>query len=139
MRNDADYHVRSPRGGKFSSLPSSFRTISNYLRSVSANASSIAASTVRQAAVSAASSGSFNHEEDRQREQVLIMLYLVEMGGLRRQLQFGELPRDGIPFISLGFCSRYVAIFRKIFSCSVEGKLRLNNDNLGFFIFGLWH
>ncbi|KAG0554174.1 hypothetical protein KC19_12G069500 [Ceratodon purpureus] len=70
MRNDADYQVRSPRGGKFSSLPSSLRTISNYLRSVSANASSIAASTVRQAAVSAASSGVFNHEDDRQREQV---------------------------------------------------------------------
>ncbi|KAG0623769.1 hypothetical protein M758_3G200500 [Ceratodon purpureus] len=70
MRNDADYHVRSPRGGKFSSFPASIRTISNYLRSVSANASSIAASTVRQAAVSAASSGSLNHEDDRQREQV---------------------------------------------------------------------
>lgn len=70
MRNDADFHVRSPRGGRFSSLPSSFRTFSNYLRSVSANASSIAASTVRQAAVSAASSGSLN-EDDRQREQVL--------------------------------------------------------------------
>lgn len=70
MRNDADFHVRSPRGGRFSSLPSSFRTFSNYLRSVSANASSIAASTVRQAAVSAASSGSLN-EDDRQREQVM--------------------------------------------------------------------
>nr|XP_024358119.1 autophagy-related protein 18h-like isoform X1 [Physcomitrium patens]XP_024358120.1 autophagy-related protein 18h-like isoform X1 [Physcomitrium patens]XP_024358121.1 autophagy-related protein 18h-like isoform X1 [Physcomitrium patens] len=71
MRNDADYQMRSPHGGKFRSIPSSFRTISNYLRSVSANASSIAASTVRQAAVSAASSGSLNHEDDRQREQVL--------------------------------------------------------------------
>ncbi|XP_024362578.1 autophagy-related protein 18h [Physcomitrium patens] len=70
MRNDVDYHVRSSRGGKFSSIPSSFRTISNYLRSVSANASSIAASTVRQAAVSAASSGSLNHEDDRQREKI---------------------------------------------------------------------
>uniref|UniRef100_A0A7I4EFI3 BCAS3 domain-containing protein n=1 Tax=Physcomitrium patens TaxID=3218 RepID=A0A7I4EFI3_PHYPA len=69
MRNNADYHVRSPCGGKFRSFPSSFRTISNYLRSVSANASIIAASTVRQAAVSAASNGSLN-EDDRQREQV---------------------------------------------------------------------
>lgn len=87
MRNDADYQVRSPRGGKFSSLPSSLRTISNYLRSVSANASSIAASTVRQAAVSAASSGVFNHEDDRQREQVLTMLYLKGMEVLGRQHQ----------------------------------------------------
>lgn len=78
MRNDADYHVRSPRGGKFSSFPASIRTISNYLRSVSANASSIAASTVRQAAVSAASSGSLNHEDDRQREQVMFTVpYIV--------------------------------------------------------------
>lgn len=69
MRNDADFHVRSPRGGRGSFFPSSFRTISNYLRSVSANASSIAASTVRQAAVSAASNGSLN-EDDRHREQV---------------------------------------------------------------------
>jgi hypothetical protein len=47
------YHVRSPRGGKFSSFPASIRTISNYVRSVSANASSIAASTVREVAVAA--------------------------------------------------------------------------------------
>jgi hypothetical protein len=39
------------------------------LRSVSANAGSIAASTVRQAAVSAAANGVLN-EDDRQREQV---------------------------------------------------------------------
>ncbi|XP_073387126.1 autophagy-related protein 18h isoform X3 [Physcomitrium patens] len=69
MRNDADNHVHSPRGGKFGSFPSSLRTISKYVRSVSANAGSIAASTVRQAAVSAASRVSLN-EDDRQREQV---------------------------------------------------------------------
>ncbi len=69
MRNDADFLPRSPRGGRGSFFPSSIRSISNYLRSVSANASSIAASTVRRAAVSAASNGALN-EDDRQREQV---------------------------------------------------------------------
>ncbi len=69
MRNNADVLARSPRGGRGSFFPSSFRTISSYLRSVSANAGSIAASTVRQAAVSAASNGVLN-EDDRQREQV---------------------------------------------------------------------
>ncbi|CAM6025993.1 unnamed protein product [Sphagnum balticum] len=69
MRNDADFLAHGPRGRKGSFFPSSLRTISNYLCSVSANASSIAASTVGQAAVSATSNGTLN-EDDHQREQV---------------------------------------------------------------------
>ncbi len=69
MRNDANFLAHGPRGRKGSFFPSSLRTISNYLRNVSANASSIAASTVGQAAVSATSIGTLN-EDDHQREQV---------------------------------------------------------------------
>ncbi|CAK9875821.1 unnamed protein product [Sphagnum jensenii] len=69
MRNDANFLAHGPRGRKGNFFPSSLRTISNYLRSVSANASSIAASTVGQAAVSATSNGTLN-EDDHQREQV---------------------------------------------------------------------
>lgn len=69
MRNDADFLAHGPHGRNGSFFPSSLCTISNYLRSVSANASSIAASTAGQAAVSATSNGTLN-EDDHQREQV---------------------------------------------------------------------
>lgn len=70
MRNDAGLHACSPRGGSSRGrfFPSSFRAISSYLRSVSANASSIA-STVRSAGASVASTVSLA-EDERQREQV---------------------------------------------------------------------
>ncbi|KAL3693422.1 hypothetical protein R1sor_007073 [Riccia sorocarpa] len=69
MKNDANLHARSPRGGRSGSfLPNSIRAISTYLRSVSANASNIA-STVRSGVALPLPNGSLQ-EDERQREQV---------------------------------------------------------------------
>lgn len=84
MRNDANLLARSPRGGRGSFFPSSLRAISTYLRSVSANASNIA-STVRSAAVSPVSTGSL-HEDDRQREQVLLPHRTISIMSIARFL-----------------------------------------------------
>ncbi|KAL2634216.1 hypothetical protein R1flu_005695 [Riccia fluitans] len=66
MKNDANLHARSPRGGRGGSfLPTSFRAISTYLRS---NASNIA-STVRSGVALPLPNGSLQ-EDERQREQV---------------------------------------------------------------------